>query len=150
MMRTLMGVAIFVFMIINGWFAAFAGSTAFYFVILILLGVVYFVMGHFQHGGNPGGGGAPHNFPRIKRRDEYGGDYAVPRVGHAPQSPIEARLSFSTSKRLKEVEEDIRATNAELKSAREANSAHEAEVLQKQLQELVRERNEIIRQRKLL
>ena len=107
-------------------------------------------MGHFQHGGNPGGGGAPHNFPRIKRRDEYGGDYAVPRVGHAPQSPIEARLSFSTSKRLKEVEEDIRATNAELKSAREANSAHEAEVLQKQLQELVRERNEIIRQRKLL
>jgi hypothetical protein len=58
-MRFLMGIAIFLFMIVNGWFAMFALMAGPYFVFLIVvLGALYFIPSHFRIGGIGGGGRA--------------------------------------------------------------------------------------------
>jgi len=57
-LRLLMGLAIFLFMIVNGWFAIFALMAGPYFVFLIVgLGALFFIPSHFRIGGIGGGGG---------------------------------------------------------------------------------------------
>lgn len=59
-LRMLLGAALFMYMIVNGWFAIFALLSGSYFIFLIvILGGFYFLPSHFsvRHSGGGGGGG---------------------------------------------------------------------------------------------
>lgn len=58
MMELLIGIGVYLFIVFGGYFEIFAELTKSYFIFLIfLLGVMYFVLGHFMRGGSSGGGG---------------------------------------------------------------------------------------------
>ena len=54
--RILVGVTLYLVIIVNGWFSAFALFGQFYIILLLLLGIFYFVLIHF--GIRIGGGGS--------------------------------------------------------------------------------------------
>ncbi len=77
-LRALLGIAIFLFMIVNGWFGIFAMLAGPYFIFLIvILGGLYFIPSHFgarpagmprgglQPGGLEGGGGTADEAVRL-------------------------------------------------------------------------------------
>jgi hypothetical protein len=108
-LRLLMGLAIFLFMIVNGWFAMFAYMAGPYFVFLIIvLGALYFIPSHFRIGG---GGGRPTDFP--------GGGERVDRTYFAEKAHLESEL-----KRLRQL----------LEEARNAQSKDEARVYAQQIE----------------
>jgi len=108
-LRLLMGLAIFLFMIVNGWFAIFALMAGPYFVFLIVgLGALFFIPSHFRIGGI-GGGGRATTMPATAEEER--------RVGQASE------LEHVELRRLKE---ELSRYEALVKEARSSGSKEEA------------------------
>jgi hypothetical protein len=116
-LRLLMGLAIFLFMIVNGWFAMFALMAGPYFVFLIVvLGALYFIPSHF-------------------------------RLSHAHTGPTTEREGQTLLARSREIDEDLRKFEPLLAAAREKGSKDEALFYAEELNRLRREKRDIDRHR---
>ncbi|MBI2583250.1 MAG: hypothetical protein HYW25_01160 [Candidatus Aenigmarchaeota archaeon] len=144
-LRLLFGLAIFLYMVINSWFAAFALFAGPYFLFLIIvLGLLYFIPSHFRRGE----GGAPRQeraqgFPLQLSHRHRRGEHPIP-------TGLEARLDVESNRRMKELNEEIRETEADLISARAAGSKDEADTLRKLLIELKGERKRLLNARRFM
>lgn len=68
-LRLLLGVGIYLFIIINGWYGGFVQITQAYMIFLIvILGILFFIPSHFTGGGGGGssGGGGPLSVNRLR------------------------------------------------------------------------------------
>jgi hypothetical protein len=109
--RLLVGITLYLVIIVNGWFSTFALLGQFYILLLIALGVVYFVLAHF--GIRIGG--------------------AVP-GGAAPGASSEARREFKVIKSRRErIENELEALEARLAAAKQKGDFEEAERIQRKI-----------------
>lgn len=116
-LRFLMGLALFLFMIVNGWFAFFALAAGPYFVFLIVvLGALYFIPAHF-------------------------------RFSHAHGGPVGRQEGQTLMAREREIEEDVRKFRPLLEAARDKGSKDEALFYAEELKRLEDERRDIKRHR---
>ena len=109
-LRLLVGIAIYMFIIASGYYAAFALIAGPYFVFLIfILGAIYFIPGHF---GIRGGGGGEKSS----------------KLGHARGITHGQRVSY--------LEDELKRLESELVEARRTGSKEEASFLRQQIEGL--------------
>ncbi len=133
-LRLLMGIAIYAFIIASRYFEGFAiFASQFYFLFIILIGIIYFFGRHFRRPGGgrmayEGGGG------RMKYEGGHGGGHDVSRNVFNPLD--RGRLH----KRLKEVNDSITKLEAKLNKAQLSNT-RDAEVWAQELATLFKEKS---------
>lgn len=116
--RLLVGITLYLVIIVNGWYSAFAIFGQFYIVLLILLGIFYFILAHF--GIRIGGGG-----------------------GKVPGTETEAPRTLKLMKsRREKIEEELEVLEAKLAAAKQKGDAEEAGRLQ---EEIIKKREELNR-----
>ena len=115
--RLMLGIGIYLFIVAGGYYNTFALLAGPYFIFLIfILGLLYFIPSHFRvrGGGMPGGGGA------TAEGTETGAAHAL--------------------RRLKDLEDDIRYAEEQLKIARNSSDKHESSVWATKLDNLRKEK----------
>jgi|SRR3989344_3385821 len=93
-MRIMLGVGAYLFIIVSGYYTAFALLSGPYFIFLIfILGLLGFIVGHFRRGGHGGGGGGgPYPVHHEARQNYGGGGHSFPQERAIKDMPSDIRV----------------------------------------------------------